>query len=166
MTYKKIIIRKAALIDLEAIMEIYNQGIEDRIATLELETKDVAYMERWFKDRGGRYAVIVAERDSKIVGWASLNRFSQRSAYDGVADLSIYINRNQRGKGIGSILLMELEKLAKENGFYKIVLSTFAFNGLGQGLYRKLDYREVGVFEKQGLLDGELVDIMIMEKLL
>lgn len=166
MSEKKIIVRKAVLADIQAILEIYNLGIEDRIATLELETKDVAYMEKWFSNHGERYAVLVAEQEGQMVGWASLNPFSTRSAYNGVADLSIYIDRNQRGKGIGSILLTELGKLAKENGFYKIVLFTFAFNGLGQGLYRKLGFREVGIFEKQGIIDGSFVDVMIMEKLL
>lgn len=56
--------------------------------------------------------------------------------------------------------------MAKEYGFYKIVLFTFAFNELGQGLYRKKGYREVGVFQNQGMLDGKFVDVMAMEKLL
>jgi phosphinothricin acetyltransferase len=70
------------------------------------------------------------------------------------------------GRGIGSILLQELEKEAKANQFYKIVLFTFPFNDLGQGLYGKMGYREVGIFEKQGILDGQFVDVMAMEKLL
>lgn len=162
----RISIRKATRADLLSILEIYNQGIMDRIATLEQDTKDMTYMEDWFSQHEGRYSVIVAEQEESIVGWASLNRYSHRCAYDGVADLSIYINRDQRGKRIGTILLEELEKIAVENGFYKIVLFTFFFNGLGQGLYRKRKYREVGVFQDQGIVDGKFVDVMIMEKIL
>ena len=64
------------------------------------------------------------------------------------------------------MLLVKLESLAKENGFHKIVLFTFPFNQVGQGLYKKMGFREVGIFKKQGFIDGELVDVMAMEKLL
>lgn len=108
----------------------------------------------------------MAEQDGKVSGWASLNPYSNRSAYDGVADLSIYISRDYRGKGLGKHLLAEIESIAAANGFHKIVLFTFPFNRLGQGLYRKRGYREVGVFQNQGKLDGKFVDVMVMEKLL
>lgn len=158
--------RKATSSDLDSILRIYNQGIEDRIATLEMETKDTAYIEQWFQDHQGKHSILVAEKDGKIVGWSSLNPYSHRCAYSGVADLSIYIDRDFRGQGIGSSLLPALEKEARRNNFYKIVLFTFPFNKNGQGLYQKNNYRTVGIFEKQGVLDGRFVDVMIMEKIL
>jgi L-amino acid N-acyltransferase YncA len=126
----------------------------------------MSFIRSWFEEHQGRYSVLVAEIDSQIVGWASLNRYSHRCAYNGVADLSVYVDRSFRGKGIGTVLLKELEKEAKTNGFHKMVLFTFLFNKLGQRLYRKKGFREVGVFEKQGRLDGRFVDVMAMEKLL
>lgn len=159
-------IRQATSEDTESILRIYNQGIEDRIATLETETKDSSYMEAWFKDHQGRFSVMVAEREGEVIGWASLNPYSHRCAYSGVADLSVYIDRGYRGQGVGSSLLESLEEEAKGNGFYKIVLFTFPFNQVGQGLYQKMGYRQVGIFEKQGVMDGEFIDVMIMEKLL
>ncbi|MCK2002686.1 arsinothricin resistance N-acetyltransferase ArsN1 [[Brevibacterium] frigoritolerans] len=160
------VIRVAMETDIDSIKEIYNQGIEDRVATLETELKDQAFMEEWFAKHIGRFKVIVAEQEGEIVGWASLNQYNNRSAYNGVADLSVYISRDNRGKGIGGLLLQSIEKLAKENDFNKIVLFTFPFNQIGQGLYKKRGYREVGVFKNQGILDGEFVDVMAMEKLL
>jgi phosphinothricin acetyltransferase len=161
-----VVIREAELNDLKWILEIYNHGIEDRIATLETETKDITYMTDWFDQHKDRYQVIVAECDSQVVGWASLNPYNNRCSYAGVADLSVYISRAHRGKGIGGMLLSAIEKKAKESDFHKIVLFTFPFNQLGQGLYRKCGYREVGVFNKQGIMDGKFVDVMAMEKLL
>ena len=152
--------------DIKSIQTIYNQGIEDRIATLETEIKDDTYMRNWFDKHRGRYKVIVAEDKGQIVGWASLNQYNNRSAYDGVADLSVYISRDYRGKGVGKKLLAKLESLAKENGFHKMILFTFPFNQLGQGLYRRMGFREVGVFKNQGKLDGKFVDVMAMEKIL
>lgn len=159
-------IRKASEEDLEIILSIYNQGIADRIATLESEEKDYTYIRKWFDEHQGRYAVLVAALGEHIIGWASLNRYSNRSAYDGVADLSIYIERSFRGKGVGKVLLKNLEEVARSQRFYKILLFTFPFNGLGQGLYKKCGYREVGVFHNQGILDGNFVDVMAMEKIL
>lgn len=162
----KISVRPAGNHDLAAILHIYNQGIEDRIATLEMDTKDISYMQHWFEQHQHRYAVLVAEMEGEVIGWASLNPYSQRCAYDGVADLSVYIAREHRGNGVGSMLLEQLEQVARSNNFHKIVLFTFPFNQVGQGLYHKLGYWEVGVFHEQGILDGKYVDVMAMEKLL
>ncbi|URM34738.1 arsinothricin resistance N-acetyltransferase ArsN1 [Cytobacillus firmus] len=162
----EISVREARETDLEAIAEIYNQGIEDRIATLETEAKDLSYMTKWFDQHQGRYCVLAAEKGGQLIGWASLNPYSSRCAYDGVADLSVYVAREFRGKGAGWKLLSTLEKKARENKFHKLVLFTFPFNGLGQSLYKKMGFREVGVFQNQGVLDGEFVVVMAMEKLL
>jgi L-amino acid N-acyltransferase YncA len=160
------IVREAEETDISRILEIYNQGIADRIATLEEKPKTLEEMKQWLCQRSPRYAVLVAVRNGVVQGWASLNPYSHRCAYSGVADISIYIDRLWRGKGVGSRLLRALEKKAKENGFHKMVLFTFPFNRLGQGLYRKMGFREVGVFRNQGKLDGRFVDVMAMEKLL
>jgi L-amino acid N-acyltransferase YncA len=166
MLIQDLVIRKSKESDINSIQEIYNQGIEDRIATLEDETKNYSYMKNWYENHKGRYSVIVAENEGIVVGWASLNQYNNRCAYDGVADLSVYISRDYRGKGVGKKLLAKLESLAKENGFYKMILFTFSFNQLGQGLYRRMGFREVGVFKNQGKIDGNFVDVMAMEKIL
>lgn len=161
------ITRPAQEADLPAILTIYNQGIADRIATLETEPKDLAYMTAWLAGRAPHYAVLVAERpDGVIAGWASINPYNARCAYRGVGELSIYIHREHRGQGVGQLLLDALEAAGRQGGFHKFVLFTFPFNGLGQGLYRKKGYREVGTFHEQGVLDGKHVDVMAMEKIL
>ncbi|MBA4492956.1 arsinothricin resistance N-acetyltransferase ArsN1 family A [Paenactinomyces guangxiensis] len=147
-------IREAVEQDIPQILNIYNQGIEDRIATLESKPKNLEQMIEWYQARPCRYTIVISHH-GEICGWASLNPYSHRCAYRGVADLSVYIDRQWRGKGLGFLLLQELERKAKENGFHKIVLFTFPFNLSGQGLYRKAGYREVGVFHNQGMLDGQ-----------
>lgn len=161
------LIRIASIGDIAQITEIYNQGIQDRIATLEADTKTVEEMEKWFAIRSDRHKVIVVE-DGRgyIKGWASLNIFNARACYQGVADLSIYIRQEERGKGLGKSLLTALVELAKQSGFHKLVLSTFAFNGAGQKLYASLGFVKVGTYMKQGMLDGKWIDMTIMEKFL
>ena len=159
--------RSAREADLPAILAIYNQGIADRIATLETEPKDLAQMTAWFERREPRHAVLVAEQaDGAIVGWAAINPYNPRLAYRAVGELSVYVHRDHRGQGIGQRLLDALEAEGRRHDFHKLVLFTFAFNALGQGLYRKQGYREVGTFREQGVLDGQRVDVMAMEKIL
>jgi L-amino acid N-acyltransferase YncA len=158
-------VRQATASDVERIRVIYNEGIEDRIATLDLEPKSAADIAAWWEAHTGRYEVLVAERAGYVVGWASLNPYSHRCAYDGVADLSVYVSRTSRGTGIGDALLREIERRARDRAFHKIVLFTLPFNESGQALYRKLGYREVGTFKEQGTIDGKPVDVMAMEKL-
>jgi L-amino acid N-acyltransferase YncA len=160
-------VRNATAADLGAIGRIYNEGIEDRIATLDEDPKTADDMATWWSAHEGRFAVLVAENASgEISGWASLNPYSHRCAYAGVADLSVYVAREVRGTGVGSLLMHALEKTAKAHDFHKIVLFTFTFNAGGQGLYRKLGYREVGTFHEMGKLDGTFVNVMAMEKTL
>jgi phosphinothricin acetyltransferase len=159
-------IRIATIADLPEIGRIYNEGIADRIATLDEDPKDDADMAAWWALHRERYAVLVAEDASGIAGWASLNPYSHRCAYRGVADLSIYVARASRGTGIGSLLLGAVERTAREHAFHKIVLFALAHNVAGHALYRKFSYREVGLFKEQGTLDGAFVDVLAMEKIL
>lgn len=159
-------VREAHSSDLRHIREIYNQGIADRIATLDEEEKSDGEISDWWATHGERYFVLVAERQGGVVGWASVNPYSHRCAYRGVADLSIYVAREARGTGVGDALLGILEDRARAADFHKIVLFTLPFNEAGQRLYRSHGVREVGVFREQGILDGRPVDVMLMEKLL
>lgn len=159
-------IREAEIKDVEAITRIYNQGIEDRVATLELSLKAADNMEKWLTERTPELKVIIIEGQDKVHGWASLNSYNSRCCYRGIADISIYIERTMRGRGLGKILLDELIKTAKRVGFHKLVLSMFKFNEGGFKLYKSMGFREVGTYEKQGLLDGKWVDVTIMERIL
>lgn len=162
----EIAIRPATASDAEAICLIYNQGIEDRVATLETDLRTPDERRQWLAARGPRHPVIVAEAGGEVVGWGSLNAFSPRKAYDYVADFSVYIERGWRGKGVGSPLLTRLIELARELGYHKLALSAFPWNAGGMALYQKLGFRTVGIYKEQGRLDGKWVDTIIMEKLL
>lgn len=160
-------VREATINDVDSITKIYNQGIEDRIATLETRLRDCNEMIQWLNIRETRYKVLVIEDNDKLVcGWASINVFNSRCCYSGVGDISIYIGREYRGKGLGKILLQALLKIAKEQEFHKLILSTFDFNKVGHKLYKSLGFREVGTYMEQGILDGKFINITIMEKLL
>jgi L-amino acid N-acyltransferase YncA len=170
-------IRPATAADAAAICAIYNQGIEDRVATLETELRTPEERRQWMAARGPRHPVIVAEAAdagaapapapaSMVVGWASLNSFNPRPAYDWVADLSVYVERGWRGKGVGGQLLARVIEMAPALGFHKIVLAAFPGNAGGMALYERMGFTRVGIYHEQGRLDGRWVDVVIMERLL
>jgi L-amino acid N-acyltransferase YncA len=159
-------LRRASIADAAAICTIYNQGIEDRIATLETERRTPEERQQWLLARGTRHPVIVAEVQSQVVGWGSLNSFNPRPVYNAVADISVYVERHWRGHGVGRRLLEELIALARALGYHKLVLAAFSFNKAGVALYQRLGFTPVGIYHEQGQLDGRWVDVLIMEKLL
>jgi phosphinothricin acetyltransferase len=159
-------LRPARAGDAEAVCLIYNQGIEDRVATLETELRTPAERRAWLGARGPRHPVIVAESGGEVVGWASLNAFNPRAAYDHVADLSVYVERGWRGRGVGRRLLERLVALGRDLDYHKLVLAAFPFNRAGIALYERCRFREVGVYREQGRLDGRWVDTVVMERLL
>jgi len=186
-------VRLAAPADAEAICRIYNQGIEDRVATLETELRTPDERRQWLATRSPSHPVIVAEvigagtvsppliegglrearpgsvsadNRSDPIAWASLNVFNAREAYRHVADISVYVERAWRGKGAGRVLLEKLDDLGRQHGFHKLVLAAFPFNTGGMALYERLGYRTVGIYREQGQLDGKWVDTIVMEKLL
>jgi L-amino acid N-acyltransferase YncA len=163
----KLRIRAATAEDAAAICRIYNQGIADRVATLETELRRPDERRQWLAARDLRHPVIVAEdADGTVLGWGSLNVFNSREAYRFVADFSIYVERSARGRGIGRAMLTRLIELGREHGYHKLVLSAFPSNASGMALYTALGFRTVGVYKEQGRLDGRWVDTIIMEKLL
>jgi L-amino acid N-acyltransferase YncA len=159
-------VRRARVDDLPAIRRIYNEGIEDRVATLDTHPKSLHDIAQWWVQHDERYAVLVATESDEVVGWASLNRFSHRRAHDRVADLSVYVARSHRARGVGAALLCELERTAKSDAFHKIVLYALNANEHGKRLYARAGFVEVGVFKEHGVLDERRVDVVAMEKLL
>ena len=159
-------VRPATEADAPAIARIYNQGIADRLATLETEERSPDERRAWLASRDPRHPVLVAERGGEVVGWGSLNPFNPRPAYRFVADFSVYVERAARGSGVGGALLAALVAEARRHGYHKLVLVAFPFNPAGMGLYRRFGFREVGVYREQGLLDGRWVDVVVMERLL
>lgn len=159
-----ILLRRASSNDVPAITRIYNQGIEEG-ATFETQLRTEEERGQWLEQHQGRYFAIVAVRLGEVVGWACLNPFSPRTAYQWVADLSVYVERSARNSGVGTALMKELERRAREQKFHKLVLTTFP-DIPAATFYEKLNYYRVGIYKEQGQLRGCWQDTLIMEKLL
>src|SRR4051812_28470434 len=130
-------VRPAQPTDVDAIACIYNQGIRDRLATLETEERAPDERRAWLEARDERHPVLGAGRGGGVAGWGALNVFNPRPAYQFVADFSIYVAAEARGTGVGSALLAALIERAQALGYHKLVLAAFPFNEAGMRLYRR-----------------------------
>ena len=156
-------IRRAVLHDAPAITTIYNQGIEDRSATFETRLRTLQDIEAWFD---GRYPIVVAEHDGVIIAFAATSSYRPRECYAGIAEFSVYVERNQRGKGAGRMVMHMLLTEAERAGFWKLVSRVFPENMASRALLNNLGFREVGVYQQHARLNGEWRDVVIVERLL
>jgi phosphinothricin acetyltransferase len=155
--------RRATVADAAAIATIYNQGIEDRVGTFETELRTEAMITSWFD---GIHPIVVVEHDHNIIAYASTSSYRARPCYAGIAEFSVYVERSWRGKGAGRIAMLGLLRESERTGLWKLVSRVFVENAASRGLLRSLDFREVGIYEKHGQLDGVWRDVVIVEYLI
>jgi L-amino acid N-acyltransferase YncA len=159
------VIRAAEPADAEAIAAIYNQGIEERQATFQTRPHDPGELELKTEQRGGQ--LLVAERDERVIGWAGWSGYDDPADYyAGVAECTVYVNRDARGAGVGAALLAALAAEAPKAGVHKLLAKVFTSNQASIALFRRAGYREVGTHVRHGRLDGEWKDVMMLEALL
>jgi L-amino acid N-acyltransferase YncA len=153
--------RLATIGDAPQMAVIYNEGIEDRVATFETRPRSAEDVRGWFD---GRHPIVVVEQDGEIAAFASTSDYRPRECYAGIAEVSVYVARKFRRRGAGCLALDELIKEAKARGFWKLVSRVFPENRASRALIASLGFREVGVYEKHGMLDGVWRDVVIVER--
>lgn len=159
-------IRAAEPADADAITRIYNQGIADRAATFETAPRLVEDIAARIA-QAGRYPMLVASSEGgAVLGWAGVSSYRPRACYSGVGEFSIYVERDARGRGVARPLLLSLVDAARDSGYWKLVSRIFPFNTASRSLCRTCGFREVGVYEKHGRLDGRWMDVVIVERLI
>ena len=159
-------VRNATLYDAAAIAEIYNQGIEDRIATYETEPRSAEEQQAWLRAIADHYPAVVAQIDGEIVGWAGAGPYRARDCYRGIGEFSMYVRRDWRGRSVGDLLVAALISEAEHLGLWKLLSRIFSCNASSRALCRKHGFREVGVYEKHAQLDGRWLDVVIVERLI
>ncbi len=155
--------RRATPSDAASIAAIYNQGIEDRVATFETRPRTADDVLEWFS---APHQVVVVERDEGVVAFAATSTYRPRDCYKGIAEFSIYVERDERGRGFGRLAMEALCDAAALAGFWKLVSRVFVENAASRELLKKLGFREVGIYQRHAMLDGEWRDVVIVEKLL
>ena len=160
-----IIVRKATLDDLTAITEIYNQAILKTTATFDTEPKSLEEQKVWFSSHGPKYLVLVAEEDGKVIGWASLSKWSDRCAYSDTAEISLYVDEKERGKGIGRKLLETIVLEGEKAGLHSIIARIAEGNEMSIHLHKSVWFEHIGVMKEVGRKFGRLLDIYLMQRI-
>jgi L-amino acid N-acyltransferase YncA len=155
--------RAASSEDTKAIARIYNEGIEERIATFETSPRAAREIQAWFD---GTHPVVVVEEEGEVISFANTTAYSPRWCYSGVAEFSVYTASEARSRGAGTLAMKSLIQAAEEASFWKLVARVFVENEPSRKLLLSLGFREVGVHEKHAKLDGVWRDVVVVERLL
>lgn len=157
---KQVSLRPLSKSDWNSVSKIYADGIATGLATFETE---VPNWETW-DNKYIKTCRLVAKVDNLIVGFAVLSNVSKRNVYKGVAEVSVYVANNYKGRKIGKILLKKLIEESENNGFWTLQAGIFSENIPSINLHKKCGFRIVGVREKIGQLNGRWHDVQLMEK--
>jgi L-amino acid N-acyltransferase YncA len=146
--------------DYSEVCCIYLEGIATGIATFQTTASD---WEAWDKSHLLKNRLAIFEGE-KMAAWAALSPVSSRCVYQGVAEVSIYVSKKFRGKGIGKTLLLALIESSEKEGLWTLQSGIFADNKASIALHEACGFRQIGFREKIGQLHGEWKDNVIMER--
>jgi phosphinothricin acetyltransferase len=143
------------------VRRIHQEGIDTGEATFETETEP-----DWESWSGTHLKVgrIVAQEGDRILGWAALTPVSDRCVYGGVAEVSVYVGADARGRGVGSRLLERLIAESEGGGIWTLQAGIFAENATSIALHEKFGFRVIGRRERLGKLRGRWRDVMLLER--
>ena len=149
--------------DAGAIADIYAVTGIATVASLEELAPDADAMASRIRTVADRFPWLVAELDGVVAGWCAVVPYSRRAAYRGVGEESVYVAERARGLGVGRALLSALIASAREGGLWTLQAGIFRENGASLALHRSLGFRDVGVRERIGQLNGAWRDVVLLE---
>jgi len=159
-------VRLANIDDVEPTRTIYNLEVTESTVTFDLVPRTSEEQRSWLTARSGAHAVLVAEDEGEVVGFASLSPFRDRPAYSTTVENSVYVRRDQRGKGVGKLLLGELITLATSHGFHAMIARIVGDHEASIALHRSLGFEIVGTEREVGRKFGRWLDVLEMQRLL
>ncbi len=157
-------IRPAIEADVASITEIYNEAIQNTSATFDTELKTLEDRYQWFRSHDEKHPVLVAVIDEKVIGWATLSKWSDRCAYDSTAEVSVYVHYEHRDQGIGKRLLEVLTLEGEKAGLHTLISRITQGNEKSIYLHTRLGFENVGVLKEVGKKFGKYLDVHMMQK--
>ena len=168
---KEIVIRPATPDDAAALLKIYAPYVTDTAITFEYEIPSVEEFQRRIREIHARYPYLLASKDGKVVGYCYARAFGERAAYARSAETVLYIDREYRGHGIGSLLYRQLEEILKRQNVLNLYACIAKADGedpyltdASPAFHAARGYREIGYFTKCGYKFGRWYDMIWMEK--
>ncbi|QLG44866.1 GNAT family N-acetyltransferase [Costertonia aggregata] len=147
--------------DWSKIAEIYKEGILTGFATFETTVPTFA---DWDSAHMNSCRLVATDENQKVVGWAALSPVSSRCVYGGVAEVSVYVAKNSRGKSIGKLLMQQLISESEKEGLWTLQSGIFPENEGSILLHKKMGFRYIGKRERVGKLHGEWKDNLLFER--
>ena len=145
--------------DYPAVADVFAEGISTGRATFETR---VPTWEEWDAGHLPEHR-FVAELDGEVAGWVAVVPYSRRAVYRGVGEESVYVAERARGRGVGRALLEAVIESARNGGLWTLQAGIFPDNVASLELHGRLGFREVGVRERIGQLDGAWRDVILLE---
>ncbi len=161
-----ITLRIATEKDAAALSRIYKYYVENTAISFEYIAPDEAEFSQRITHKLEAYPFIVAEDDGKVVGYAYASRFRDRAAYDWSCELSVYIDKNYRGNGIGVRLYGALEQILRLQNLVTLVAGITSPNERSEALHKKMGFTLTGTMDYIGYKNGEWRDVMWYTKVL
>lgn len=160
-------IRDITIADAKCIADIYNYYIKETIITFEeilVTEEDIAHRIEKIRKKG--YPFFVYEDKGKVIGYAYLSNWRERSAYDITLETSVYLDRNHIGSGIGSILYKELIERARKINIHSLIGVISLPNDESRRLHSKFDFKLIGNFKESGKKFNKLIDVEFWQLML
>ncbi len=158
------VIRRATENDVPAITGIYNEAVLNTTATFDTEPKSVEDRLHWYRGHDDKHPVLVAVAGDTVTGWAALTQWSDRCAYDTTSEVSVYVHKDHRGRGLGKRLLQRLVEESEQAGMHYLLARITEGNAQSIHLHELFGFRTVGVMHEVGFKFGKFRDVTLMER--
>ncbi len=159
-------IRNAEESDIVAINDIYNYYVLNSTCTAQTEAEPIEGRKQWLLEHTGKYVAIVAEWEGRVVAWGSLSKYHRRYAYWPTTEDSLYVRHDMLHKGIGKIILEELIKKARENGFHSVMGVISSEQLASIRLHEGFGFVEVGHLREVELKFNRRLDVTFLQLML
>lgn len=163
-----VVLRPGRTADVPELLDIYNHQIVSSVSPLHLEPRTLEQWEQWFADHQSEvHPLVVAESAGRVAGYACLSTFRPPAAYLTTAELSIYVRRDARGRGVATLLMEAILGEARSCGqLHSVVSHITGDNEASRGLHRKMGFELCGTLREAGLKFGRYHDVHVYQLLL
>jgi len=162
-----LVVRLAERRDAEAIRAIYNLEVLESTVTFDMVPRTLDEQVAWIDEHsGGHPAIVALDGAGTVVGFASLSPWRDRPAYSGSVEDSVYVHREQRGRGVGRLLLEELVRLGRDHGFHTVLARIVGGHEASIALHERCGFAGVGVEREVGRKFNQWLDVVLMQRLL
>ena len=154
---------RATLDHLEEITDIYNEAVLTTTATFDTAPVELDEQRIWFAEHNEKFPIFVATEEKKILGWASLSKWSGRCAYADTAEISIYVKDGFRGRGIGKHLMEKILSEGEKAGVHTVIARIADESEASIRLHESAGFTHIGTIKEVGKKFGRLLDVHLMQ---